>query len=69
MAAYDHFMNLSGGVVQYTSPLGGYTTAGQDFLRHFCIVFSFSLAHHPLPQITMSWAKILDRPVDFSTIV
>lgn len=58
MASYDHFMKLSGGllystslseVVQYTSPLGGYTAASQDFLRDFFIVFSSSPAYHPLP--------------------
>jgi hypothetical protein len=43
--------------------------AGQDFLRHFFIVFTSSPAYHPLPQITMSWAEILDRPVAFSTVV
>jgi hypothetical protein len=40
--------------------------AGQDFLRHFFVVFTFSLVYHPLPQITMSWTEILDQLVHFS---
>ena len=63
------FSLLLSEVVQYTSPLGGYTTVGQDFLRHFFIVFSSSPAYHPLPQITMSWVEILDQLVHFSTVV
>jgi hypothetical protein len=84
MASHDHFVKLYGGllllvklsgtlllgeVVHYTSPLGGYTTAGQDFLRHFSIVFTSSPAYHPLPQITMSGVEILDRLVHFSIVV
>ena len=30
---------------------------------------SSSLTYHLWPQIIMSWAYILDRPVDFSTVV
>jgi hypothetical protein len=66
MADHDHLVKLSGGLLLlvklswWNSPLGGYTTVGQDFLRHFFIVFTSSLAYHPLPQITMSWAEILD---------
>ena len=38
-------------------------------LIKYFIVFSFSPAYHPSPQITTSWAKTLDRLVHFSTIV
>ena len=38
------------------------------WIKYF-IVFSSSRAYPPLPQITMSWAKLLHRPVHFSTLV
>ena len=38
------------------------------WIKYFT-VFSSSPAYSPLPQITMSWAKVLDRPVHFSTVV
>jgi hypothetical protein len=65
MAGHDHLVKFSGGLLVLKLSgtlllLGGYTMAGQDFLRHFFIVFTSSLAYHPLPQITMSSAEILD---------
>ena len=58
-------------VLRQPQSLGQETRPPENYNLNITIIPSFSspLAYHPLPRITMSWAKILDRPVQFSTIV
>ena len=62
MVGYDHSVKLSGGLLLLVklsntlSPLGGYTMADQNFLRHLFIVFSSFPGYNLSSQITMSWA-------------
>ena len=61
---------FSGGRVSWATskPCTRNLTSGELQIKYF-IVFSSSLAYLLLPQITMSWAELLDQLVHFSTVV
>jgi hypothetical protein len=73
---HDHLVKMSGGIFLFVKLYGilllYVVTLWPDKTSWgilFIIVFASSPAYHPLPQISMFWAKILDQPVHFSTIV